>query len=164
MCETCRMPEPGRGGVARAAKIQWALVVLVTVGALVAGVLGGNSEPERSVTAPDRVFRGDMARQADDANRLVAQAAGSPRLEELAQRIERVDRGLAGRNRRSPAAERTTEARTDDRALRDAIRRHVVEDRIIAQIGLETGSSASTRRAAAELLRASRDWTVPPRG
>jgi hypothetical protein len=163
MCETCPAPQPGRPRITRAAKTQWALMMLAIIGALAVGALGGGSEQapdeQRSMTAADRVFVDDMARQAARARRLAARAAGSPRLEALARRLEREDRRLAGRGQIPSPAERMLRPADANRAVRDAIRRHVVEDRIIAQLALATGTSAVTKRAAVELLRASRDWT-----
>jgi hypothetical protein len=104
-----------------------------------------------------------MARQAADAKRIAAQAADLPVIAHLARSIESQDRRIAGAAAGLPA--HATEPLTSGyaRSVRDAIRRHIAADRIIATVALETGASAKTMRAAAALLRASEMWSLPPR-
>jgi hypothetical protein len=159
MCDTCHVPDGEPMRRSRAAKLHAAVIALAVAGSLIAAVAGGSAD-QPPVTAGDRVFHADMARQAADASRIAAQAAGSPPLAELARRIGREDRRLGGRVPVSGVAAPDDRPPAGDRDLRSAVERHIAEDRLIARIALGSASSAGTRRAAAALLRTSRDWTA----
>jgi hypothetical protein len=141
MCETCPVPDAGSPRISAAAKLHAAVIALVIIGSLVAVAAGG----------------GDQAPSGQERS---AQAAGSPRLVELARQKAREDRRLGARLPASGAAAPGARLPADDRAIQRAFRRHVAEDRIIARIALASASSAGTRRAAAAVLRGSRDWTA----
>ena len=166
MCETCHVPGSNASSAPRATRITQIVLVLVTIGTLAAVALSQESQPApnpRAPSVPDRVFLDDMARQLADARRIAAQAADSPLFEDLVRRIERDDRQIAGDAPGAPARGRQRPGPVNDRAVRNAIRRHITADRIIARVALETAAGAETRREAAALLRASRAWTLPPR-
>lgn len=146
--------------------ILWVAILLAVAATGLAATLGGGADAppaQRSARLADRVFYGDMARQTADAGRLVAQASGSSRLLALARRIEVADRGAlvdgAAQERARPAGL----AAPAGSRVRDGIRRHIAQDRIIARIALETATTGDARREAALLLRRSREWTVPTR-
>jgi hypothetical protein len=164
MCETCHVPRSSGSRVSRAASLTRLLLVFATIGALAAVALGQDSRPgpkPRARADADRVFLDDMARQAADAKSIAAQAADLPLLADLARSIESQDRRIAGASAGPPAREPLRSGHV--RSVRDAIRRHVGADRIIARVALETGTGAKTTRAAAALLRASEMWSLPPR-
>lgn len=146
--------------------ILWVAILLAAAAiGLVARLGGGADAPpaQRSARLVDRVFYDDMARQTADAGRLVAQASGSSRLLALARRIEVADRSALVDGAAQERARRTGLAAPADPHVRGGIRRHIAQDRIIARIALETATTSEARRAAARLLRWSREWTLPTR-
>jgi hypothetical protein len=164
MCQSCQLPENERPRIRRAAMIVWGAILLATAATGLVATLGGGPDAppaQRSARLVDRVFYDDMARQAADAGRLVAQASGSSRVLALARRIEVADRGVLVHGAAEELPRPTWLAAPVDSDVRAGIRRHIAQDRIIARIALETATTSAARRAAALLLRRSRDWTVP---
>ena len=146
--------------------VLWAAIPLAAVATGLAATLGvGADAPpaQGSARLVDRVFYDDMARQTAVAGRLVARASGSPGLLALARRIEVADRSALVDVAAPERAQSTGGAATADSRVRGDVRRHIVQDRIIARIALETAATSDARRAATLLLRRSREWTPPTR-
>jgi hypothetical protein len=163
MCETHR----NAGDIAhspaftRMAKLRWgALLLCVAAATAIIALHGGRSAggDQEALSPADTVFLNDMTRQADDAKTLVRRADREPELRSVARSIRRTDLAvLAGPGAR-PARPGATASLEGSMALRQALARHVANDRIIARVALRSAVSTATKRSAEQLLASSRRW------
>lgn len=165
MCETCAQPHSSRPRVPWVAKSQLAAVAIGLAVMALAGAFGSNrqapSTPAADGSAPDRVFAEDIARQTAESRDLLARAATSPALATLLRRIEREDSNALAATRLARAPVPLTRAAPLESSMRQAVRRHIAADRIIAQVEVATGTRGSAKRAATRLLEISRTWSIP---
>ena len=107
MCRSCgnahepaddpREGDGHRSALGVSARMQWTILGLGLIAALVSAVLFPKSDSP-AATRTDRVFAADLSRQADQAARLSADAhvlAGASRLRDLAMSVQHVERAHA---------------------------------------------------------------------
>jgi hypothetical protein len=139
------------------AKLRWAAVGVVLLGALVSAVLRSGSDPPRRASA-DRVFAADLSRQAGEARRLAGEATivgQIPALRGLAASIQRIESrhaGFVGRGTvETDAAGEVSPQRLQD--FLEVVSRHAEGDQLLGRIQLASGSDPRMRARARELER-----------